>query len=83
MALVTINFESQYLGNNHNVGIILPDRPRQLPAAEYYASGKKYPVRDRKSTRLNSSHGAKFVCRLLLGFKAVLYDGSRILQRLF
>ncbi|MBQ6678953.1 MAG: hypothetical protein IJM76_02930 [Lachnospiraceae bacterium] len=44
MALVTINFESQYLGNNHNVGIILPDRPRQLPAAEYYASGKKYPV---------------------------------------
>ena len=32
MSLVTFNFESQYLGNNHNVGIILPDRPSDMPA---------------------------------------------------
>lgn len=44
MSLVTFNFESQYLGNNHNVGIILPDRPSDMPAKEFYESGKKYKV---------------------------------------
>ena len=44
MALVTFNFESQYLGNNHTVGIILPDKPRGQTPAEFYGNGKKYKV---------------------------------------
>ncbi len=44
MALVTINFESQYLGNNHEVGIILPDKPRGQSPKEFYGNGKKYKV---------------------------------------
>jgi S-formylglutathione hydrolase FrmB len=44
MALVEFNFESQYLGNNHTVGIILPDKPRRLTPKQFYGSGKKYPV---------------------------------------
>ncbi len=44
MALVTLNFESQYLMNNNNVGIILPDWPHTMPAKEFYESGKKYKV---------------------------------------
>ena len=44
MALVTFEFESQYLGNNHTVGVILPDKPRNLTPQEFYGSGKKYKV---------------------------------------
>ncbi len=44
MSLVTFNFESQYLGNNHDIGIILPDKPRGISPAEFYGSGKKYKV---------------------------------------
>ena len=44
MSLVTLNFESEYLMNNHNVGIILPDRPHELSARKFYESGKKYKV---------------------------------------
>lgn len=44
MALMTFEFESQYLGNNHTVGIILPDKPRSLTPAEFYGSGRKYKV---------------------------------------
>ncbi len=44
MALVTFNFESQYLNNNHTVSVILPDKPRALTPAQFYGSGKKYKV---------------------------------------
>ena len=44
MALLTFEFESQYLGNNHTVGVILPDKPRELSPEEFYGSGKKYKV---------------------------------------
>ncbi len=44
MALVNLNFESQYLGNAHNVTIILPDKPRDDDAKDYYTKGKKYKV---------------------------------------
>ena len=44
MALVTLNFESEYLMNNHNVGVILPDRPHNMSSKEFYGSGKKYKV---------------------------------------
>lgn len=44
MALYTLNFESQYLGVNHTVCVIMPDRPQNVPAAEFFGSGKKYRV---------------------------------------
>ncbi|MDR3084867.1 MAG: esterase family protein [Christensenellaceae bacterium] len=44
MALVQMNFESQYLGNNHETSIILPDKPRGKTPKEFYESGEKYKV---------------------------------------
>jgi putative tributyrin esterase len=44
MALVQFNFESTCLGNNTAVSIILPDKARDKTPAEFYGSGKKYPV---------------------------------------
>lgn len=44
MSLVTLDFESQYLGNSMTVGVILPDKPRGLTPKEFYGSGKKYKV---------------------------------------
>lgn len=44
MAFLEFNFESQYLGNNHTVGIILPDKPRDVSPVKFYGSGKKYKV---------------------------------------
>lgn len=43
MALVRMNFESCCLGNNQEVGIILPDRKKGSPA-DFYGGGKKYRV---------------------------------------
>ncbi len=43
MALVTMNFESEFLNNNHAISIILPDKPRSKTPKEFY-SDKKYPV---------------------------------------
>lgn len=44
MALVRLNFESEYLGNNHEIGVILPDKPRSVTPEAFYGSGKKYKV---------------------------------------
>jgi putative tributyrin esterase len=44
MALVRMNFESQYLRNNHEISIILPDKPRDQAPRDFYGSGKRYPV---------------------------------------
>ena len=44
MALIHLNFESQYLNNNTDINIILPDKPRELSPVEFYTSDKKYPV---------------------------------------
>ena len=44
MSLLKINFESQYLSNNHQVYIILPDKPRNMTPKDFYRSGKKYKV---------------------------------------
>lgn len=44
MALVKMNFESQFLRNNHEISIILPDKPRNQEPKEFYGSGIKYPV---------------------------------------
>ncbi len=44
MALVHLNFQSQYLGNNTDVNILLPDRDMQKSAAHFYGSGEAYKV---------------------------------------
>lgn len=44
MALVQMNFQSQYLQSNHEITVILPDRPWRTDAKDFYSSGKKYPV---------------------------------------
>ena len=44
MALVQFQFESQYLGVNTNINVILPDKPRDQEPAVFYGSGKKYRV---------------------------------------
>ena len=44
MALLHLNFESQFLGVNHDVNIILPDKPRNLSPEQFYSNGAKYKV---------------------------------------
>lgn len=44
MSLVHMNFESQYLGNNYEFSIILPDKPRRVHPKDFYGSGRKYKV---------------------------------------
>ena len=44
MSILTYNFESEYLKNNHEVAVILPDKPRALTPEEFYRSGRKYKV---------------------------------------
>lgn len=44
MALMHLNFESEYLGSNTDVNIILPDRPREISSSAFYGNGKKYRV---------------------------------------
>lgn len=44
MALVHFNFESECLGNNTEISVILPDKPRTLTPAEFYGNGKRYKV---------------------------------------
>ena len=44
MALVNLNFESQFLNGNTEVSIILPDKPRDQQPTDWYANGAKYKV---------------------------------------
>ncbi|RRJ62851.1 hypothetical protein EHV15_07815 [Paenibacillus oralis] len=44
MSIVTMNFESQFLHSNHEISIILPDKPHHISAKEYYQNQKKYKV---------------------------------------
>ncbi|MGI6004404.1 MAG: alpha/beta hydrolase [Christensenellales bacterium] len=45
MALIELNFESQYLGNNHTISVIMPDKPRDTgPPSDFYGSGRRYRV---------------------------------------
>ena len=44
MSVLTYNFESQYLNNNHEITVILPDRKREISPKDFYLSGKKYKV---------------------------------------
>lgn len=44
MSILTYTFESEYLNNNTQVSVILPDKPRAIPPGDFYGSGKKYKV---------------------------------------
>lgn len=44
MSLATFTFESQYLHSNTQINVILPDKPRDIDAKDYYGSKKKYKV---------------------------------------
>ena len=44
MALMKINFESEYLKSNFEISVILPDRPKSISPKDFYESGKKYKV---------------------------------------
>ena len=44
MALLTLNFESQYLAGSTQISVILPDKTRDKTPAEFYRDGQKYPV---------------------------------------
>ena len=44
MALLHFNFQSDCLGNNTDISVILPDKPMTEKPADFYGSGKKYKV---------------------------------------
>ncbi|MBQ9048410.1 MAG: alpha/beta fold hydrolase [Solobacterium sp.] len=44
MALLHIDFESQYTGHNEDVYVVMPDKKRSETPAEFYGKGTKYPV---------------------------------------
>lgn len=44
MAYMVFNFESQYLHGNTQIGIILPDKPRNVEPKDFYKREKKYKV---------------------------------------
>lgn len=44
MALITLDFESEYMGSNQNVNIIVPDKPRDISCKDFYGNKTKYRV---------------------------------------
>ena len=44
MALITLDFESEYMGSNQNVNIIVPDKPRDISCKDFYGNKAKYRV---------------------------------------
>ncbi|WP_407270056.1 alpha/beta hydrolase [Radiobacillus sp. PE A8.2] len=44
MSIATLNFESQYLNSNHEISIILPNKPRGINSKDFYENQKKYKV---------------------------------------
>lgn len=44
MALIHLEIESEFMGSNQDVNIILPDKPRTRTPKQFYGSGKKYKV---------------------------------------
>lgn len=44
MALFHLSFESEYLGANTDVNVIMPDKPRIETSREFYEKNKKYKV---------------------------------------
>ena len=44
MSILTYTYESQYLNNNTQITVILPDKPRGITPTDFYRSEKKYKV---------------------------------------
>lgn len=44
MAYLTLDFESRYLRGNTKIGVILPDKPRNVDPAGFYQNGETYKV---------------------------------------
>lgn len=44
MSILTYTYESQYLNNNTQITVILPDKPRGITPTDFYRSDKKYKV---------------------------------------
>ncbi len=44
MSILRYNFESECLKNNHEITVILPDKPRAQTPAQFYRSGRRYKV---------------------------------------
>lgn len=44
MSLITFDFESRYLGNSQEVSILMPDRPREQDARDFYGNKRRYKV---------------------------------------
>ena len=44
MALFHLEIESEYLGANTDVHVIMPDKPRTVSSKDFYSSGRKYKV---------------------------------------
>ena len=44
MALLTLNFNSQFMSGNQNVNILMPDKPQNDSTHSFYSSKKKYKV---------------------------------------
>ena len=44
MSVLTLNFESDYLKSNHEITVVLPNKPREIPAEEYYRKNRKFKV---------------------------------------
>ncbi len=44
MALIHLDFESQYMGCNQDVYIIMPDKPRDMKINDFYDKNRKYKV---------------------------------------
>lgn len=44
MSYLVFNFESQYLHGNTEIGVILPDKPREVAPKDFYIREKKYKV---------------------------------------
>ena len=44
MSILTYNYESQLLNGNHQITVILPDKPRNTTPADFYRSGHRYKV---------------------------------------
>ena len=42
MSIVSMNFSSYYLQGNHEISIILPDRPRHLLPKDFYGGDRKF-----------------------------------------
>ncbi len=44
MALIHLDFESEFMGSNQDVNIIVPDKPRNKTPKQFYRSDKKFKV---------------------------------------